>query len=188
MNVKETRDTLIDARKIVKAMDQNHAQRLLNILLNAREDKPCAFFLHIDIKKCLKQILSGLINSGNANNLLSCKQMKKIYTILGDYGLSPVCRLCGQPIKIDSASAPDRPGAFSWDHIVPKAFGGEYELYNTQPTHRWCNSRRGCAPFVPKIDIAINIHCDCFNDDFKKQYRPLRPTDYISIKIRENIK
>lgn len=193
MNLKETRETLIDTRKMVRAMDQNHAQRLLNILLNARDNKPCAFFLHMDVKKCVKQILSGLINSGQANTLLSCKQMKKIYTVLGDYGLSPVCRLCGKPIQIDSSTAPDRPGAFSWDHVVPRAFGGEYELYNTEPAHRDCNSRRGCNPFVAKnnINIVININncdnCDCVDCE-QRQYRPLSAKDFICIKIRENSK
>jgi len=193
MNIQETKETLIDARKMVKTMDLDHVERLFNALINAQDKKTCAFFLHMDIRKCVKKILSTLINSNETNKLLTCVQMKRIYTILGDYGLSPVCRLCGEPIQIDSATPMDRPKSFSWDHVVPRAFGGPYELYNTEPAHRRCNSKRGCDPFVPKNDINIVIsindceNCDCVDCE-QKRYRPLKPQDFICIKIRENIK
>ena len=112
---------------------------------------------------------------------LNCRQMKGIYTIIGDYGIYPICKLCGQPIFIDSDAPLDEKESFSWDHIIPKSFGGEYQLYNTQTTHKICNNHRQCNPCKPK---KLNLVIDMSNEFCKKHYKTLVPCADITIYCR----
>lgn len=51
-----------------------------------------------------------------------------------------VCWLCGNPI--DMQLPPHHPNAFTLDHIIPLARGGNLHG-ETKPAHRTCNSQRG---------------------------------------------
>ena len=102
MTNNEIKTTLKDVQHLIGSMDKSHIKNLLKILLDAQTKKSCAFFLSVDIKRLTKKLLNDLIKSDHVINYLNRKDMKKIYTILGDYHNYPICALCGQPIKIDS--------------------------------------------------------------------------------------
>ena len=182
MTNNEVKSTLKDVQRLVCSMDESHSKKLLQILLNAQTKKDCAFFLSADVKKLCKKLLSDLIKSDNTNEYLDRIDMKKIYTIMGDYHYYPICALCGQPIKIDS-NIPDDKGPsnglmFTWDHKIPKSLGGTYDLENMQPTHKICNNKRGTQPLNDnrqkyQLDLTIAIEINmCGYNKKNRQYRP----------------
>ena len=180
MTNNDIKKTLKDIRHITDSMDDSHLDRILKILINAQTSKGCAFFLSVDVRKTVKKMLSDLIRSNQINNLFNRKQIKQIYEILGDYNVYPVCKLCGQPIKIDSYIQQHMDNtdkmAFSWDHMQPKSLGGSYALNNMQPTHKICNNRRGIQPaYNQKIHINIKISLE-FDDGQSVKYRPVHFT------------
>lgn len=180
MTNNDIKKTLKDVKQITDMMDGPHINRLLKILMDAQLSKDCAFFLSVDIRKTVKKLLSNLIRSNQVNNLFNRRQIKQIYEILGDYNIYPVCKLCGQPIKIDTyiqqhIDQTDKM-AFSWDHMQPKSLGGSYALNNMQPTHKICNNRRGIQPaYNRKLRINIKISLE-FDDGQTVKYRPMHLT------------
>ncbi len=177
----EIKKALTDVKQLVNRMDKSHAKNLLKILIDAQNKKNCASFFAVDIRKSVKKLLTDLIKSDHVNNYLNRKQMKQIFTIMGDYHFYPVCKLCGQPIKIDTYSLQhENQGqhmAFSWDHIKPKSIGGSYDLANMQPTHKICNNKRGIKPVYRKIaskhyEIRIDVSIDFESEN--PRYRPNR--------------
>jgi 5-methylcytosine-specific restriction endonuclease McrA len=47
-----------------------------------------------------------------------------------------LCGICGRPLHGDPLDPP------VVDHIIPRAYGGDDDPTNLQPTHRSCNSRK----------------------------------------------
>lgn len=188
MTNNEIKETLQDANRILGSMDKNHVRNILKILIDAQVKKSCASFLSLDIRKTTKKLLVDLIKSDHVNNYLTRKHMKQIYEILGDYHIYPICKLCGQPIKIDSFSVKhetqSQQMSFSWDHIKPKSLGRSYDLANMQPTHKICNNKRGIKPIYRQIGsnnshnnkLKLNIKIDIFFDlePDNHKYRPDR--------------
>ena len=180
MTNNDVKKTLKDVRQITDIMDKSHLNRILKILIGAQTTKSCAFFLSLDIRKTVKKMLSDLLKSNQINNLFNRRQIKQIYEILGDYNIYPLCKLCGQPIKIDSyiqqhIDQTDKM-AFSWDHMQPKSLGGSYELNNMQPTHKICNNKRGIQPaYKRRLHINIKITLE-FDDNHSIKHRPLHLT------------
>ena len=182
MTNSEVKGTLKEIKQITDKMDESHLNRILKILIDAQTTKGCAFFLALDVRKTVKKMLTDLIKTSHVNNIFNRKQIKQIYEILGDYHVYPVCKLCGQPIKIDSGSIQQYRTnqadkmAFSWDHMQPKSLGGGYELNNMQPTHKICNNRRGILPaYNQKVRINIKITLE-FDDNHNVKYRPVHLT------------
>jgi hypothetical protein len=175
MTNNDVKRTLKDVRQIADIMDTSHLNRILKILIDAQTTKGCAFFLSLDVRQYVKKLLSDLIKANQVNKIFNRRQIKQIYEILGDYNIYPVCKLCGQPIKIDSCiqqhSDQTDKMAFSWDHMQPKSLGGSYALNNMQPTHKICNNKRGILPaYNRKLHINIKITLE-FDDNMK--HRPV---------------
>ena len=185
MTNNEIKNTLKDAGRLVNMMDKAHIKELLTVLTDAHGKTDGASFLFIDMRKTVKKILSDLVKADHANNYLNRKQMKHIFEIMGDYGFYPICRLCGQPIEINSENQKHKEQlknmAFSWDHQIPKSKGGSYDLANLQPTHKICNNKRGVKPLYSKhykikmkisLDLVLDIDGLCESQNLK--YRPDR--------------
>ena len=180
MTNNEVKATLRRVNRVISMMDKSHINRLFQILINAQGIKNRAFFLSLDVRKMTKKLLADFIKSDFVNVRLSRKQMKQVYEILGDYHIYTNCKLCGQPILIDSDYMRYEPNydkmAFSWDHVIPKSEGGSNDLENMQPTHKLCNNRRGTEPVndnkTYEINITLNVifdpNCCC------PKYRPNR--------------
>jgi 5-methylcytosine-specific restriction endonuclease McrA len=62
-----------------------------------------------------------------------------------------VCHLCGEPIKF--GLRPCHPLGPSMDHLVPRSFGGGWDLGNLRPAHHGCNSSRGNKPLDGDEDV-----------------------------------
>ena len=149
MTDNEIHNTLKNISSLLNTMDQEHLKKLLCILLDIKEDKETMeYFPHP--RKTARQILAGYENTPLLTDSFNHKQIKAMYTILGDYNCYPVCQLCGHPIKIDSDIAKhtkqSMPMVFTWDHIFPKSMGGETTLANLQPAHKICNNQKGSNP------------------------------------------
>jgi len=178
----EIRDALRDASRLVNTMDKVHVKRMLQILVDAQSKKDCASLLFIDLKKTVKKLLNDFIKIDHVNNYLKRRHMKQIFVILGDYGIYPVCKLCGQPIKISTDNnLGSEQVSFSWDHITPKSKGGSYDLANLQPAHKICNNKRGTEPLYSRhykikmhinIDVVFDLNDLC--DGKNPRYRPDR--------------
>ena len=79
---------------------------------------------------------------------LNRRHLKKIYALLIAMGHYPICPWCRDYIySIDD---------FSWDHISPKARGGEDCLENLQPMHKCCNNASKCDG-VYQVDYRYDI-------------------------------
>ena len=192
MTNSEVKGTLKEIKQITDIMDESHLNRILKILINAQTTKGCAFFLALDVRKTVKKMLSDLIKSSHINNIFNRKQIKQIYEILGDYHVYPVCKLCGQPIKINSDSVQQYRTnqadkmAFSWDHMQPKSLGGGYELNNMQPTHKICNNKRGIQPaYNQRLHINIKISLE-FDGAQTIKHRPVHLTVIPQIQYCQN--
>ena len=179
MTNNEIKDTLKQASRLVNSMDKEHIKSLLKVLVDAQFEKDCESFFYIDVKKTLKKLLSDLVKAEHVSTCLNRKQMKQIFEIMGDYGFQPICKLCGQPIEINSGNQKHKEQlknmAFSWDHQVPKSKGGSYDLENLQPTHKICNNKRGTKPLYSKhykIKMKINIDVTVSLDEQSPRYRP----------------
>ncbi|MBR3510902.1 MAG: HNH endonuclease [Alphaproteobacteria bacterium] len=175
----QIRDILRYLKRLVVIIDESNVKKLFKIFIGARDKNSRASFLYIDTREAVKQLLSDLINSKNINKVLTRHQVKRIYTILGDYHIYPVCRLCGKPIKIDTFtqrySQQSNQMTFSWDHKYPKSKGGTWALTNMQPTHKICNTKRGIKPLCKerhKTNMKSNIDIMIDPDTEKLQYRP----------------
>ncbi len=163
MTNNEVKETLKTTSRLVNSMDKAHLKDLLKILIDAQCGKDCASFVHIDIRKTVKKLLNDLARTDHVNDCLSRKHMKQIFAIMGDYNVYPVCKLCGQPIKIDTETDQSGQLGFTWDHQIPKSKGGSYDLSNLQPAHKICNNLRGAKPLYSKhykLKIDINIDVD----------------------------
>ena len=79
-----------------------------------------------------KEILSLISALEKTPDQLTKQHLKKIYAILIACGHYPICPWCNKPIyNIND---------FSWDHITPRALGGENTLQNLQPMHKHYNN------------------------------------------------
>lgn len=168
MTNNEIKETLRTASRLVNTMDKEHARNLLKILMDAQCKDNCASFVYIDIRKTVRKLLSDLVKTDHVNNHLSRRQMKRIFAIMGDYEVYPVCKLCGQPIKITTGTNQCEHLDFSWDHQMPKSKGGANDLSNLQPTHKICNNLRGTKPLYSrhyKLKIKINIDVELGMDN-----------------------
>ena len=166
MTYTEIRQTLRNASSMVNKMDKAHIKELLKILTNAQCTNDCAFFLCMDIKKTVKKLLFELSKSDRLEDKISIKQLKQIFAIMGDYDVYPTCKLCGQPIIINSQTLKDteQPQTmFTWDHLFPKSLGGAGTLQNLQPAHKICNNKKADKLIYYKhykitIDIDIDLN------------------------------
>jgi len=179
MTNNEIKDVLKQASRLINTMDKEHIKNLLKVLVDAQFEKDTTSFFYIDIKKTLKKLLSDLTKTEHLTDYLNRKQMKQIFEIIGDYGFKPICKLCGNPIEINSGNQKHKEQlknmAFSWDHQVPKSKGGSYDLENLQPTHKICNNRRGTKPLYSrhyKIKMKIDIDFTVTLDEQNVRYRP----------------
>lgn len=177
----EIKENLKTASRLVDTMDKEHVRNLLKILIDAQVKENCASFVHIDIRKTVKKLLNDLAKKDRVNNCLSRKHMKQIFAIMGDYEVYPICKLCGQPIKITTGTNQCGRMDFSWDHQKPKSEGGSYNLANLQPTHKICNNLRGVRPLYSthyklkmKLDIDIEFDLDNLCNSKNQKYRSNR--------------
>ena len=171
MTDNEIKETLKDLLILTNSMDKEQLQKLLQILMvdKCETDKgllPCV----INLRKTVKNSLNSYIKSRHLVIQLNHKQMKQMYSIMGDYGHFPICKLCGKPIHITSETVRNsvtqrNNKEFTWDHIFPKSLGGSSDLSNLQATHKICNNHKGST--LPEehthyeINIVVNL---CFDN------------------------
>ena len=160
-------------------MDKAHIKELLGILTNnAQVKNDCALFLYIDIKKTVKRLISELTKANNIDEKLSTKQVKQIFALMGDYDVYPCCKLCGQPIQINSQILKDNAQTkqmFTWDHQYPKSLGGQSTLNNMQPAHKICNNKKADKILYQvnyNININVNLNMCCPGQEEQTKYRP----------------
>lgn len=65
----------------------------------------------------------------------------------------PPCHLCGEDIDYEASHL--EPLAFTIDHIIPIAKGGEDELSNLAPAHRKCNRAKGDGGAAIKAAVSF---------------------------------
>lgn len=186
MTDNEVLKVLKNLDRLLNTMDREHIKRLLCVLLNIKEDKETLDYF-TQKRKTLRQMLRGYENAPLLTDCFNHKQLKAMYTILGDYNCYPVCQLCGHPIKIDSEVAKhtkqSMPMVFTWDHIFPKSMGGETTLANLQPSHKICNNQKGCTPpesmdLHEHYDITVTIKMKVSSIeqfDTKKKHNKKKP-------------
>lgn len=176
MTDNEIKETLRTASRLVNTMDKEHIRNLLKILMDAQCKDNCASFVYMDIRKTTKKLLNDLVKTDHVNNYLNRRQMKRIFAIMGDYEVYPICKLCGQPIKITTGTNQCGHLDFSWDHQKPKSKGGSYDLANLQPTHKICNNKRGTKPLYSRhyklkmridIDMVFDLDDVCNSENLK---------------------
>ena len=179
MTKTEIQQTLTDLSRLINKMDKAHLKELLNILTNnAQKKDDCALFLYIDIKKTVKRLVSELAKADKPHEKLSTRQLKQIFALMGDYEVYPVCKLCGQPIQINSVLLKENAQTkqmFTWDHQFPKSLGGGSTLDNMQPAHKICNNKKADKILYQvnyNININMNINMSCPGQDGQKKYRP----------------
>jgi 5-methylcytosine-specific restriction endonuclease McrA len=56
------------------------------------------------------------------------------------------CAVCDLPITKSGEYNGHHLGKVSVDHIIPIALGGNSRRENLQPTHSWCNTKKGDKP------------------------------------------
>lgn len=152
----EVKRTLKELKSLIPNMDKVHVKKLLSLLIMGQKIE--SELIVEDVRKSLQNVVEKFIKSPTVNEDIDRDQMKQIYKIMGDYDAYPVCALCGFPIYVNSSGTKKQTGAsFSWDHIVPKALCGSNDLSNMQPTHKLCNSRRGCQTMY-HTHYTINIY------------------------------
>lgn len=166
MTDSEVKKVLKDILILTNSMDAEHLNKLLQILLINNQ---VSFDTSLPanpqtLRKTTKKMISKRLNKRHVSKSFNHKQMKKIYTIMGDYGRFPVCKICGRPININSQIACDTitqhtPEEFSWDHIYPKSLGGSDELINLQTTHKLCNNRKA-DKIKSSGHYVVNIQVD----------------------------
>ena len=162
----EVRKILKDVFVLSNSMDGEHLKRLLLVLL-ATKDLPSdnlSMDNPKDLRKSTQRMISRFMRKRQVIKQFNHKQMKQIYTIMGDYGHFPTCKLCGKPIIIDTeiarnSTTNNAKQEFSWDHIYPKSLGGSDELINLQPTHKLCNNRKADKIFGHE-HYVVNIMVD----------------------------
>ena len=178
MTKADIQQTLRNLSKLINTMDKAHIKELLKILTNAQNKDDCAFFLYIDMKKTAKHLISELSKADNISQKLSTKQLKQIFALMGDYEVYPTCKLCGQPIQINSKMLKENAQTktmFTWDHQFPKSLGGQSTLDNMQPAHKICNNKKADKILYQvnynfNINVNLNMCCPC--QDGQKKYRP----------------
>ncbi len=147
-----------------------------------------------------KEILALITALGKNPDHLTKQHLKKIYAILIACGHYPICPWCNEPIyNIND---------FSWDHIIPRALGGEDTLANLQPMHKHCNNEDKQATTYQteyKYDIQSDLQETIYNvritiskkraqtnKQTKKQINKQKDTTTINIaktrKIKNNVK
>ena len=175
MTDNEIKQTLKDIFILSNSMDKEHLEKLFLILSGEKE---VGLWYTPIFRKTIRRKLTSCMNKKHLNALFNHKQIKQMYTIMGDYEHYPVCALCGKPIRINSETMQDpsyrkSSQEFTWDHIYPKSLGGANDLSNMQPTHKSCNNSKGAI--VPEdlthyqINVVVNI---CFKDSLQKIVRP----------------
>lgn len=178
MTKSEIQQTFRNLSKLINTMDKAHIKELLKILTNAQTPDDCAFFLYIDIKKTAKHLVNELSKADNVSKRLTTKQLKQIFALMGDYEVYPTCKLCGQPIKINSQILKDNAQTkqmFTWDHQYPKSLGGQSTLDNMQPAHKICNNKKADKILYQvnyNININVNLGMCCPCQDGQRKYRP----------------
>ena len=179
MTKTDIKQTLSDLSKLINKMDKTHLKELLGILTNnAQKKDDRALFFYIDIKKTVKRLVSELVKADSISDKLSTKQVKQIFALMGDYEVYPICKLCGQPIQINSETLKENAQTkhmFTWDHRFPKSLGGRSTLDNMQPAHKICNNKKADKILYQvnynfNININMNIGCPC--QDGQRKYRP----------------
>ena len=175
----EIQQTLRHLSKLINKMDKTHLKELLGILTNNAQIKDnCALFLYIDIKKTVKRLVSELTKTDKIDEKLSTKQVKQIFALMGDYDVYPCCKLCGQPIQINSQILKENAQTkqmFTWDHQYPKSLGGQSTLNNMQPAHKICNNKKADKILYQvnyNININVNLNMCCPGQEGQTKYRP----------------
>lgn len=72
-------------------------------------------------------------------------QLNRRYRAMIARGEYPVCYLCGEKIT--------KQNQISQDHLIPKALGGQTIEPNLAPTHRVCNSQKGCLTIAKFFEL-----------------------------------
>ncbi len=161
MTSDEIKKILKDVLILSKTMDKEHLKKLLQILVLVLHKQEPESNSARELRKNIKKAIDVCKENDQLEFLFTHRHIKDIYKIMGDYEWYPVCKLCGEPIKIDSGnhrhSVCYTPGEFSWDHIVPKSMGGLKELANLQATHKLCNNLRGNLTQLENEHYVINI-------------------------------
>lgn len=166
MTDSEIKKTLKDILILTNSMDPEHLNRLLKVLLiNTMEDFEFSCPDNPQkLRKTTQKMITRRLNKRHVIKSFNRKQMKQIYTIMGDYGRFPVCKICGRPIDINSETVQNSKECtyqeFSWDHIYPKSLGGSDDLINLQTTHKLCNNRKankvlGHDHFVVNVQVDL---------------------------------
>ena len=174
MTDSEIRQVLKDVFVLTNSMDKEHLKKIFQILTGEKE---VGLFYPPALKKSIQRKITKNININHVGYQFNHKQIKQLYTIMGDYGHYPVCKLCGKPIYINSQTVRNSATKcshkeFTWDHIQPKSLGGTSDLSNLQEAHKLCNNIKGST--LPEehahyqINIVVNI---CFDDCADKVVR-----------------
>lgn len=76
---------------------------------------------------------------------------QRITQLMARDGLN--CSLCPEALDRHMRD-PLHPKYITFDHIVPRARGGNDAWTNLRLAHRRCNERRGSDPILPEDEIA----------------------------------
>ena len=191
----EVRQVLKKADRLLGSMDRVHVERLFQAFIGDLQGNTKTTFSLSELRKAVRNLIHNCIDMPHPVDWLSHKQMKRIYKILGDYECYPVCGLCGKPIKIDSVSLKinnaSYPLIFSWDHIIPKSWGGATVLRNLQPAHKICNNHKGRnIPEEYRIhyDISVNtsmkVDCPACSEICDKQKS--KTAQYVNLRKQDS--
>jgi len=170
MKNEDIQKILCDVRSIVDDLSKEKLRQLMEFLFAGQQHR-CVFADSVDLVKYTKSHLTSLIKYDNLLELFDKQQIKSLYRLLADYGIYPICPLCGEPIKMRSAKHNVK---FSWDHIVPKSLGGPDSLDNLQPTHKICNNLKGNDILYHahyNIKVVFDIEVDVDVSEASKQYK-----------------
>jgi len=62
------------------------------------------------------------------------------------------CAICLEPLD-RRIRDPHHPLYITFDHILPRKYGGNDVINNIRLAHRECNERRGCDPILPEDEV-----------------------------------
>ena len=179
MTSDEIKETLQEILELAKNMDKEHLKKILKILMISQQKNRSDLLPTAGLRNNVNKAINDCMKKDHLEKTFTCHQMKQIYQIMGDYGYYPTCKLCGQPVKIDTKTSRNSlryaPLEFSWDHIYPKSLGGSNDLVNMQVAHKACNNTRGNTLLESEhyvINITVNFMSfnSLQNHDRSKKY------------------
>ncbi len=108
----------------------------------------------------IRNVLSALLL---VTDEITPREIKSILRILAAHKIYVMCPECNKPIS-DMEE-------FSWDHIWPKARGGNDNISNLLPMHKHCNEDKGKRIIINYLCAShrISLYQDNTHQEFQKK-------------------